>query len=464
METTSTSSTFSPLTADHIAELGALLGGDKLTTAQADLALHARDQSFHPAAPPDLVAYPESTEDVQTLAKFASAHRIPLTAWGVGTSLEGNPMAIYGGILLNFARMNRILAVRPDDFQVDVQPGLTRIELNKALARYGLFFTPEPGANATIGGMIGNNAAGIKTIKYGATKDNVMRMQVVLAGGESIHVGTRAHKDSSGYDLLHLFVGSEGTLGLITEATLKIVPIPSQFSAVIASFGTVAQAIQAVVEIVGAGLAPSALEFLDKETIQALCADKGLHYQVAPTVIMEFVGAVDNEGLQTALDICKDNGAGHFEAARGLEERNKMWEVRHHTYESLLRQHPNLAQKILDVAVPLSRYPEMVLYADSVLQAHGLLGYKFGHAGDGNLHINIVHDASDPVQLATVEAANGQIVERAIALEGTATGEHGVGIGKKRFMAAQHGGALAVMRNIKQALDPLGILNPGKIF
>jgi D-lactate dehydrogenase (cytochrome) len=312
--------------------------------------------------------------------------------------------------------------------------------------------------------MIGNNASGIKTIKYGATKDNVMRLEVVQANGNVIHLGTRARKDSSGYDLLHLFIGSEGTLGVVTEATLKIAPLPANFSASLAAFEGIEPAMQAVVDIVGAGLSPSALEFLDVETVRALKADKGLSLVEAPTLIVEFNGASDDEGLAEAEEICRENGAIHFEAASGLEARNRLWEARHHTYESLVRQHPNQSQLIMDVCVPLSRYPEIVLYADEVLTEHQLLGYKFGHAGDGNLHINVIYDPNSAPHLERVQAVNALIVERAIELDGTATGEHGVGIGKRKFIIRQHGPALDVMRQIKDLFDPNWILNPGKIF
>jgi len=455
---------YARLNAADIHYFNTLLGAERTSAKQADLNLHERDQSFHHPHPPELILWPETAEEVRQIVRYANEHRIPITPWGVGTSLEGNSIAVQGGIMIDFLRMNRILNIRAEDFQVDVQPGVTRVELNQALARYGLFFTPEPGANATIGGMIANNASGIKTIKYGATKDNVMRMEVVLANGDSMHVGTRARKDSSGYDLLHLFIGSEGTLGIITEATLKLEPIPAAFSAVLASFEGIEPAMRSVVEIVGAGLDPLALEFIDKETIRALNADKGMNFVEAPSLIIEFAGEGDGEELQMALDICRDNQATHFEAARGTEARNKLWEVRHHTYESLLRQHKNMAQKIMDVAVPLSHYPELVAFATEVLEEYKLIGYKFGHAGDGNLHINIVHDPNVPEQLEVVEHANSLIVRRAIELEGTATGEHGVGIGKRKFMDQQHGPALTVMRQIKDLLDPRGILNPGKIF
>ena len=452
---------YTKLTDQHVAEICAMFGTEQVSVREADLNLHSRDQSFHEAHPPDMVIWPESTEEVSQILRYAHAACIPVTAWGAGTSLEGNPLAVYGGIILDLSRMNRILDIRAEDFQVDVQPGVTRLDLNKALARYGLFFAPDPGANASIGGMIANNSSGIKTIKYGATKDNVMRLEAVLASGDVLKVGTRARKDSSGYDLLHLFIGSEGTLGIVTEATLKLAPVPANFSAVIAAFESINAAMQAVVDIVGAGLDPSALEFVDKETINALDIDKGLTWAVAPTILMEFNGNSDDQGLVAALDICKENGATSFESAAGLEQRNRLWEVRHHTYESLLRLHPEETQLIMDVAVPLSKYPELVMFANDVLVEHNLIGYKFGHAGDGNLHINILYK---PETLEVAQAANALIIERAIELEGTATGEHGVGIGKREFIVKQHGASLDVMRQVKSLLDPNWILNPGKIF
>jgi D-lactate dehydrogenase (cytochrome) len=455
---------YTKISADHITQLTALLDVERVSARDADLDLHARDQSFHLNHRAEVIVWPETTVEVSKILQFANTAKIPVTAWGAGTSLEGNPLAMYGGIIMDFSRMNKIVNIHAEDFQVDVQPGVTRLELNKALSRYGLFFPPDPGANASIGGMIANNASGIKTIKYGATKDNVMRMEVVTANGDIMHVGTRARKDSSGYDLMHLFVGAEGTLGIVTEATLKLAPLPANYSAVLAAFEGIEPAMRTVVDIIGAGLGPSALEFVDKETMRALILDKGLSASEAPTLIVEFNGSSDDEGLTAALDICRENGATQFEGAAGLEARNRLWEARHHTYESLLRQHPNKAQLVMDVAVPLSRYPELVLYANEVLEEHRLIGYKFGHAGDGNLHINIIHDSDNPAEVEVSQAANALIVERAIDLGGTATGEHGVGIGKRKFIVRQHGPALDMMRQIKTLFDPNWILNPGKIF
>jgi D-lactate dehydrogenase (cytochrome) len=452
------------LSEHELAQLQSILSPDRISSAGADRDLHSRDQSFHEAHRPDVIVWPESTQEVSQVLHFANEVRLPVIAWGAGSSLEGNPIAVYGGIVMDMTRMNQILNVRADDFQVDVQPGVTRIELNKALSRYGLFFAPDPGANATIGGMIANNSSGIKTVRYGATKDNVMRLEVVRADGQVIHVGSRARKNSAGYDLLHLFIGSEGTLGIVTEATLKLVPLPARFSAVLAAFDTIDQAIQTVVEIMGADLNPSALEFVDRETIEALKADKGLDVRVAPTIIMEFNGADDSTGLAEAREICRENGAVSFAEASGLEARNKLWEARHHTYETLIRANPDYAQLIMDVAVPISKYPELVLFATDVLTEFGVRGYKFGHAGDGNLHINVLYRPDDAELTQKARSVNEIIVRRAIELEGTATGEHGVGIGKRKYMDQQHGSAIALMREIKALLDPNGILNPGKIL
>ena len=455
---------FVPLTAQHVESLRAIVGADRLSIKQADLDQHASDASFHEPHPPEAVIWPESAAEISAILKLANAARIPVTAWGAGSSLEGNPIPVYGGIVMNFDRMNQIVAMRADDFQVDVQPGITRIELNKALARYGLFFAPDPGANATVGGMVANNSSGIKTIKYGATKDNVMRLEVVKADGEIIHVGSRARKNSAGYDLLHLFVGSEGTLGIVTQATLKLAPLPANYSAVLASFESVEAAMQTVVEIVGAGLEPSALEYLDTQTAHALNVDKQLGLVEAPSVVMEFNGASDDAGLADAVAVCEGNGATTVRTARGLEERNRLWEARHHTYETLRRLHPNQSQQIVDVCVPLSRYPEMVHFTQETLAANGLVGYIFGHAGDGNLHCNIMYEAADTAQVALVKQVNAVLVEHGIDLEGTATGEHGLGIGKRGFAVKQHGPAIVLMKQIKDVLDPNGILNPGKIF
>lgn len=456
---------YQPVTPDVLTALIAMLDSDRVSTRDADRARHSRDQSFHAAHFPDAVLYPESAQEISQVLRFATERRIPVTPYGTGSSLEGNPIPMYGGIVLNFSRMNRILAIRPQEFQIDVQAGVGRYEVNAAAAQHRLFFPPDPGANAMIGGMIGNNSSGTKTIKYGATRDNVMQMEVVKADGSILTVGSRTRKDSSSFGLLHLFIGAEGTLGIVTAATLKLHVLPQNFSAVLAAFPTIQAAMQTVLQIMAAGLDPSALELMDSETIRAIRTGKGMHdLTVAPTVIMEFNGASDNEGLAAALDICRENGATDFRSARGKEERDALWETRHHTYDTLMALHPTQSQLIMDCCVPLTQYPVLVSFAADVLDEYGVMGYKFGHAGDGNLHINLMYDPKVPAELERAREVNAIIVRRAIELGGTATGEHGIGIGKRGFMEQQHGSSLETMRQIKTLFDPAWILNPGKMF
>jgi D-lactate dehydrogenase (cytochrome) len=383
----------------------------------------------------------------------------------VGTSLEGNPIPVNHGIVLDFQQMQKVLAIRPEDFQVDVEAGVVYKELNKMLSRHGLFFPPDPGAAATIGGMIGNNASGIRTVKYGATKDHILRLVVVLPGGNVIRVGNRARKSSSGYDLVHLFVGSEGTLGIITEATLRLAGLPEKFMALRITFPEVRNATDTVFQVMNSGLSPAAMEFLDSNVIGVLNRDRKLDMQERPTLLMEFNGFSD-EGLRAELayieEICRENGSTFIDKGIGQAERDRLWEMRHLTFESIKRRHPGLLPLIVDVAIPLSHYSDMVAFIKR--QVDDLVAYIFGHAGDGNIHVIIVDVPSDGGRWAKVEAANQRIVQQALAFEGTCTGEHGVGIGKRGFLAEEHGDSLGLMRQIKGLIDPEGLLNPGKIF
>ncbi len=460
-----TSPVFQPITSEILAQLTDILGASNISTAQADLDLHARDQSQHPAHPAEVVVWPETAQQVADTLRLANEQRIPVTPWGVGTSLEGNPIPLCGGILMSFERMNKIITVHADDFQVTVQPGIGHKDLNAQLARYGLFFPPDPGANATVGGMLANNAAGIRTVKYGASKDNVLRMQVALADGRLIEVGSRSVKQSSGYDLLHLFVGSEGTLGVITEATLKLVPVPTLMSAVLTSFETVEAAVEAVVTIRGSGLDPAALELIDAEHCKMLNQTDGVNLDENPTVFMEFHAAHEatlEAGLEMVKEICEELGAVTFRATMDPGERKKLWQARHHSYEIMVRSYPGKTFFIGDVAVPISAYPELIGYVEQLKAQEHIVCYMIGHAGDGNIHVEYPFDDETSYQAAL--RMNSAIVQKALELGGTATGEHGVGIGKARYMAKEHGAALDVMRDIKKLLDPNGILNPGKIF
>jgi D-lactate dehydrogenase (cytochrome) len=456
---------FTPLNEAHLAALRQIVGDHSLSVAQADLDLHNHDQSRHPAGNAQAVLWVSSTEQVSQVLAYCNAQRIAVTPWGVGTSLEGNPLARFGGVSLSLERMTRIVEVHADDFQVTVEPGIGHKDLNKALAQHGLFFPPDPGANATIGGMLANNAAGIRTVKYGASKDNVLKMRVVLADGRIIDVGSRSIKQSSGYDLLHLIVGSEGTLGVITQATLKLVPVPALMSAVIASFPTVEAAIEAVVAVRGSGLEPAALEFMDGQKAALLRDHAGADLEALPTLLMEFHALVPEAlayGLEIAREICEELGATHIKATADNAERSKLWTIRHHAYETMVRAFPGYQFVIDDVSVPISEYPALIGYARQVVDENGVVAYMMGHAGDGNIHCEFPYRT--PEEFARIERTNDLIVAKAIALSGTATGEHGVGIGKAHHMPDEHGIALDVMRQIKRTLDPNGILNPGKIF
>ncbi|MFN8378479.1 MAG: FAD-linked oxidase C-terminal domain-containing protein [Anaerolineae bacterium] len=456
---------FAPVTSDFIVALRGILGSDSVSISQADLDLHARDQSHHHAHQPDVIIYPSNAEQVAAALRLTNEAHIPVTAWGVGTGLEGNSIAVFGGLLVSFERMTRIVAVYADDFQVVVEPGIGHKDLNAQLARYGLFFPPDPGANATIGGMLANNAAGIRTVKYGATKDNVLQMQVALADGRLIDVGSRSVKQSSGYDLLHLFVGSEGTLGLITKATLKLVPVPTMMSAVVAAFPTVEAAVETVVAVRGSGLDPAALELIDAAHTRMLRETEGVDLSDHPTLFMEFHAAYAcalEEGLATVQEICEDAGALSFRSTTDPAERKRLWHARHASYEIMVRSHPGFGFFIMDVAVPISAYPELIGYVEQLKRETGTTAYMIGHAGDGNVHVEFPF--ADRAEYAHAMRLNDMIVVKALELGGTATGEHGVGIGKARFMEREHGAALDVMRTIKAALDPKGILNPGKLF
>lgn len=448
-------------------EFEAIVGPERVSTRSGDLAEHSRDQSSLPAHIPDLVIWPRTTEEVSRILRLANERRVPVTAWGAGTSLEGNPLPVHGGIVLDFREMNRILAIHESDFQVTVQPGVLYKDMNAELARYGLFFAPDPGANASIGGMVGNNAAGIRTVRYGATRDNVLALEVALADGTVLRTGSRSVKQSSGYDLTHLFVGSEGTLGVVTEATLRLAPLPEYFSAVIAAFPDVHAAAETVYSVMAYSLAPSALEILDATGIRLLNANEGFDFADAPHLLMEFTGPNTSsldEGLKQVESICRENGCTFYQSGIGREERARLWEARHKFFEILVRSHPGCQYLLADVAVPISKLPELIDRSCEVLDALGIEGQIMGHAGDGNLHVTVFYPPEDKAARARALEANGRIVAAGLELGGTSTGEHGVGLGKQKFMLAEHGRpAVELMRLLKQTLDPNNILNPGKV-
>lgn len=456
---------FQPVTESLLAALTAVVTPANISSAEAERQLRAQDMSQHAPRMSEAVVWPRTAQQVSGVLSIANEHRVPVTPWGAGSSLEGNPIPVFGGISLSMERMNAIVAVHEEDFQVTVQPGIGYKDLNERLARHGLFFAPDPGANASIGGMLANNAAGSRTVKYGATKDNVLAMEVALADGRLLQLGSRSIKQASGYDLVHLFIGSEGTLGVTTAATLRLVPIPTVMSSAVATFPSVETAVEAVVALRGSGLDVAALEFMDGFTAALLSREEGVDWGEDPTLLMEIHAAHDSAAeLDMVLiqEISEECGAILFRATRNPAERKKMWAARHHNFEAKKRVFPGYKWQLMDIAVPISAYPHIVEHVKQTLQALDLEGFVIGHAGDGNLHVEMPYKDEETRRRALL--ANETIVAKAIELHGTSTGEHGVGIGKAQFMEQEHGLAMDVMRSLKQTLDPKGILNPGKIF
>ena len=457
---------FNHLTEKDLADLGSFLEADQVSTGESNLNLHSEDQAYHKGYRPEAVVWPRSTEEVSKILALANERTIPVTPWGAGTSLEGNCVPVHGGIILDFQFMGRILEVRAEDFQVDVQPGLTYKDMNKVLARQGLFFPPDPGANATIGGMVANNASGIRTIKYGSTRDNVHRLKAVLAsGGSSRWVPGRQ-------ELLGLRPGEVadrfgGDLGRHHRDHPQAGRIPEEFSAGVATFESVGDAADSVHGIMAYGLNPAALELLDAQAIGYINRDGRISLDEKPTLFIEFSGsnrAGVEESLRRAREVCVDHNGLDFWSGVGREERNLIWEARHGFGESLIRSNPGADVLLMDAAVPLSRFSALVEQATSVAAAHGLKACVSSHAGDGNLHLNVIGNMGDPAHVAELDLAYEEIVSFAVSCGGTITGEHGVGIGKRRFMAQEHGQSLELMRGIKNYFDPKGILNPGKVL
>jgi len=451
----------------QISSLSELVEPDRFSTGQSNRELHLHDISPHYGSLPAGIIWPVTTEEVAGILSWTYQNDVPVTPWGAGTSTEGNPVPTRGGLVMDLIRMNKILEIRPRDLQADVQPGVLRKELNRQTGRHGLFFPPDPGADASIGGMIANNASGVQTIKYGATKDYVMKLTVVLPGGKVIQTGCKAHKSSSGYDLTRLFVGSEGTLGIATEATLKLTGIPSHHLAATITFKNLDSASEAVAVLIGSGLEPAALELLPPALINLMNREKNLNISEEPSLFCEFHG-VTRKALQETADLarelCEECGATGFKSGIEEKDRRELWRARHEAWETIHRAHPKMETLIVDVAVPISRYPEMIVYSQNLVDEYHVAGYVFGHAGDGNLHVVIAGDPADKKEWATLENINQLIVEKAVEIGGTCTGEHGIGIGKRKFMQLEHGDSYHLMRDIKELIDPKGLMNPGKIF
>jgi len=446
-----------------------LLGPGGCTAEDHALAQHARDEGFTRRGRryrPDVVAYPQSTDQVAGLLREAAHRGVYVTPWGAGTSMEGNGLPTRGGIVVDMTRMNKVVAVHPEDLQVVVQPGILRPDLNEQLSRYGLFFPPDPGAPATIGGMVANNASGTKSVKYGVTADYVLALEVVLADGTVIRTGSRAVKSASGYRLTSLFIGSEGTLGVITEITLRLAPVPAAVSGGLARFSSLDHAARAVSAMIAAGVTLAMAELIDGPIIRLLNAEDDLGWPERATILLEFSGsseaAVDAE-LELAKALVLDVDPDAELSRSSVDEHRKLTALRHGLGPTIYRSSTKPNIRVLDVTVPISRYADLVRASREIVARYGLEAYQLGHAGDGNLHVLLLNDSRDEAELDVVDRAEDEIVAKALEFEGTTTGEHGVGLGRMRFMDAEHGAAIDVMRAIKRALDPSIRLNPGKI-
>lgn len=446
------------------ADLTALFG-DRLVTTVAVLDQHAQSESLVTAGPPDAVVFPQTTAEVSRLATIATQHRLPLIGWGAGTSLEGHALAVQGGIIVDFRDMAAVLELRADDRLVRVQPGITREALNRELRATGLFFPVDPGADASLGGMAATRASGTTAVRYGTMRDNVRGLEVVLANGRVIRTGTGAPKTSAGYDLTALFVGSEGTLGLFTELTLRLHGQPEAVSAAVAAFPTLEAAVDCVIATMQMGIPMARIEFLDTETVAACNAYSGTNLPLAPQLLIEFHGHPVGvaEDITRFQDIAEGFAAQDFQWAAATEDRSRLWKTRHQAYHAILASRPGARAIVTDVCVPISMLAQAVAETRADIAASGVPGPILGHVGDGNFHAILMVRPGEAGEVAIAKALAGRMAERALRLGGTITGEHGVGFGKLPYMAAEHGAAWAVMGDIKRAFDPLGIMNPGKV-
>ena len=449
-----------------IAALKALFN-ERCSTALAVREQHGRDESPFDVPPPDAVVFAESTEDVAAAVALCSQHATPVIAFGTGSSLEGHLLAVQGGVSIDLSRMNRVLRIDDRDLTVTVQPGVCRNQLNGEIRHTGLFFPIDPGADASLGGMAATRASGTNAVRYGTMRENVLALQVVTASGEVIRTGTRAKKSSAGYDLTRLMVGSEGTLGIITEVTVKLYPQPESVSAAICHFPSIDDAVKTTIEVIQLGVPIARCELLDANAVRAVNQHDKLALREAPMLLMEFHGSADSvaEQARTVQDLAREHGGENFEWATTPEDRTRLWTARHRAYFAGMSSHPGCRTVTTDTCVPISRLAECIALAVREVDESGLPYYIVGHVGDGNFHVAYLVDPSQPGERDTAERLNEQLVRHALKLEGTCTGEHGVGLHKQGFLLEEAGtGAVAMMRLLKQALDPKNIMNPGKIF
>ena len=440
---------------------------DRCSTALVVREHHGRDESSFAAPPPDAVVFAESTADVADAVILAGKYHVPIIPFGVGTSLEGHLLAVQGGISVDVSRMNKVLSINGEDLTVTVQPGVTRKQLNEAVKSTGLFFPIDPGADATLGGMSATRASGTNAVRYGTMRENVLALEVVTASGQIIRTGTRAKKSSAGYDLTRLMVGSEGTLGVITEVTVKLYPLPEAISAAICSFPSIEAAVRTTIEVIQLGVPIARVELIDANTVRMVNTHSKLGLREEPLLLMEFHGTPNSVKEQAELvqELASDHGGNAFEWASTPEERTRLWTARHNAYFAAIQSKPGCRSISTDTCVPISRLADCLLESVAEADASGIPYFLVGHVGDGNFHFGYLIDPEKPQEREAAEALNHQLVNRALSLGGTCSGEHGIGLHKIDFLVLETGdGAVDMMRTIKRALDPKNIMNPGKIF
>ncbi len=448
-----------------IDELRAILG-DRLHLGEAMRRHHGASESHFEVVLPDAVAFPHSTEEVAALVKACVAHETPVIPFGAGTSIEGNTTPVRGGVSIDLSEMNRIIEVRPDDFDVSVEAGVRREQLNEYLRDVGLFFPIDPGANATIGGMAATRASGTNAVRYGTMREAVLSLRVVTPDGRDIRTARRARKSAAGYDLTRLMIGSEGTLGIITEVTLRLHGIPESILSAVCGFDTLAGAVDTVVQSIQFGVPLARVEILDDVQMRAVNAWSGLDYPEKTTLFFEFHGSERGvqEQVETVSALAADNGGSAFQWSNLPEERARLWKARHEAYYAAIGLRKGCVGWPTDVCVPIGRLAECILETKRDIEAASIPGPILGHVGDGNFHVVFVIDPDRPEELAEAEAMNRRLVRRALDMDGTCTGEHGIGLGKQAWLEEELGEAVEMMRTIKRALDPLDLFNPGKIF
>ena len=441
--------------------------GDRVSVSDSVREHHSHGESWHAPGLPDAVVFPVSTEEVAAIVKVCAQHGRPVVPFGMGSSLEGHVNAIHGGVSIDLTRMTRVLRLSPEDLDITVEAGLTRLKLDAHLKNTGLMFPIDPGADATIGGMAATRASGTTAVRYGTMRDNVLGTTVVLADGRIIKTGGRARKSSSGYDLTRLFVGSEGTLGVITELTLRLYGRPEAVRAAVCPFESMAGAANTVIQTIQLGIPVARIEIIDEAQLRVVNAYSKTDYPLAPTLFFEFHGtseiAVEDQ-IRSVEDIAREHGAQGFKWASSLEDRNTLWQARHNAYYATVASRPGARAWTTDICVPISHLAECILETQQDLSDANVIAPLVGHAGDGNFHLIIMLDPSDQKEFDTVTRISERLVERALKFGGTCSGEHGVGFGKLKYLPAEHGEALDVMRSIKHAIDPHNLMNPGKLI